>query len=90
MIDGGMQNSKSPRAKRVLQDNSPVMNATSVVVALTNIGAMRFKTPARSPDINCIENVSSAMRKEIQQDLQEQGIQKETFLQFQKRARNII
>lgn len=30
------------------------------------------------------------MRKEIQQDLVEQGIKKETFLQFQKPARNII
>ena len=77
-----IQNSSSPWEKRILQDNCPVMNATSVLDELTDIGCIRFKRPALSPDINCIENVFHAMRKDIQQDAVEQGIQKETIFQF--------
>ena len=36
-INGGIQNSSSPRAKHILQDNCPVMNATFVVDALTDM-----------------------------------------------------
>ena len=78
------------KAKRILQDNCPLMNTVPVVNALTHIGAMRLKMLDRSPDINSIENVFHAMRIEIQHDVVKQGIQKETFLKFQKRARNII
>ena len=42
-INDGIQNSSSPRAKHILQDNCPVMNATFVVDALTDIETMRFK-----------------------------------------------
>lgn len=86
-IDDSIQNSSSPRAKRILQDNCPVMNATFVVDALTDIGTMRFKIPAHTPYINCIENVFHVMRKETQQNVVKQGIEKETFLQFQKPVR---
>lgn len=60
------------------------MKATSVFDALSDIGAMRFKISTHTLDINCIENVFHTMHKEIQEDVVEQGIQKETFLQFQK------
>ena len=66
------------------------MKATSVFDALFDIGAMRFKISTHTPDINCIENVFHTMHKEIQEDVVEQGIQKETFLEFQKQSRNII
>ena len=77
-----IQNSSSPWGKRILQDNCPVMNATSVLNALTDIGCIRFKIPALGPDISCIENVFRVMRKDIQQEAVEQGIQKETIFQF--------
>ena len=54
-IDDCIQKSSSPRAKPVLKDNCPVVNATPVVDALTYIGAMHFKIPPWSPDINCIK-----------------------------------
>ena len=89
-IDDGRQNRSSSRAKRILQNSCPVMNSRSVVDALTDTGDMCFKIPVHTPDINCIENVFHTMHKEIQQDVVEQGILKETFLQFQKGARNFI
>ena len=45
-IDEGIQNSSSPRIKRILQDNCPVMNVTSVADALTGVGVMRLKITA--------------------------------------------
>ena len=45
-IDEGIQNSSSPRIKRILQDNCPVMNVTSAADALTGVGVMRLKITA--------------------------------------------
>ena len=89
-IDEGLQLSNNPVARRVLQDNCPVMNSKRVVEELTELGVMRFKIPARSPDINCIENVFHAMRKEIQVDAIRRNITRETFVQFQARASHVI
>ena len=86
----GMENSINPTAKRLLQDNCSIMNAASVVEALENNQVIRFKIPARSPDINCIENVFHAMRKTIQKDAVQRNIQKESFKQFQARCARII
>lgn len=86
----GMEISSNPVSKRVLQDNCPVMNSKTVVEALSENDVMRFKIPARSPDINCIENVFHAMRKKIQQDAVSKNIENETFKQFQNRAMNVI
>ena len=89
-IEEGLENSINPRAKRIIQDNCKIMNSRLAVENLTDIGAQRFKIPARSPDINCIENVFHAMRKAIQQDAVVCNIQRETFRQFQYRAARII
>ena len=89
-IDDSMQSSSSPWAKHILPSNCPVMNVTSVADALTDTGDMRFKIPTHTPDINCTESVFHMMHKEIQQNVGEQGILRETFLQFQKQARNFI
>ena len=73
-----------------MENKCPVINATSIVDALTDTGNMCFKIPAHTLDINYIENVFHTMPKEIQQDVVEQNILKETFLQFHKRSRNVI
>ena len=86
----GIEASSNPISKRVLQDNYPVMNLKLVVEALSENGVLKFKVPARSPDVNCIENVFHAMRKKIQQDAISLNIQKETFKQFQNRAMTLI
>ena len=80
----------NPRAKRILQDNCRIMNSKAVCEELDDIGAKRFQIPARSPDINCIENVFHAMRKAIQKDAVLKKIQQETFRQFQSRCSRII
>ena len=89
-IEEGIALSCNPIGKRILQDNCPVMNAVGVVDALTEIGACRFKIPARSRVINCIENVFHEMLKAIQNDVITRKIDKETFAQFSRRAKNVI
>ena len=65
-LEEALEQSSNPRAKRILQDNCPVMNAKATVEELTDSGIVRFKIPARSPDINCIENIFHEVRKDIQ------------------------
>lgn len=89
-IEDGLKESINPTGKRIIQDNCKIMNSQVVVQSLTDIGAQRFKIPARSPDINCIENVFHAMRRAIQQDAVTRKIHRETFRQFQYRAGQII
>ena len=82
--------SHNPMNKRVLQDNCKIMNAASVKEALADEDIRLFKIPARSPDINCIENLFHAMRKAIQQEAVDRRIMKETFRQFQLRCARSI
>ena len=89
-MEEGLENTINPMAKRIVQDNCKIINSKLVVENLGDMGAQRFKIPARSPDINCIDNVFHAMRKEIQNDASVRNIQKETFRQFQYRASRII
>lgn len=56
------------------------MNSASIVDALTDTGDMRFKIPVHTPDMNCTDNVFHTMHKEIQQNVVEQGVLKETCL----------
>ena len=86
----GLQQSINPLGKRVLQDNCSIMNSAQTKEHLFDNGVKLFKIPARSPDINCIENVFHKMRKEIQKDALTRNITKESFRQFQARCARII
>ena len=66
------------------------MNSKLAVSSLEDAGVTRFKISARSPDINCIENVFDSMRKAIQKDAVNRKIEKENFAQFQTRCMKII
>ena len=80
----------NPMGRRILQDNCSIMNSTLVRESLFDENIKLFKIPARSPDINCIENVFHKMRKAIQRDAINRNIQKESFRQFQARCARII
>ena len=89
-IVSGMNDSINPLGKRLLQDNCSIMNSALVRDGLHDAGIKLFQIPARSPDINCIENVFHAMRKAIQKDAINRNITKESFRQFQARCAHII
>ena len=89
-LEEALEQSSNPRAKRILQDNCPVMNAKATIEELGDSGIVRFKIPARSPDINCIENIFHEVRKDIEKDAIRKKIEKESFKEFARRAENII
>ena len=86
----GVERSINPLGKRILQDNCSIMNSQLVTDALFDMGIKKFRIPARSPDINCIENVFHKMRKTIQKDAITRNIKQESFRQFQARCARII
>lgn len=53
------------------------------------VGCRLFKIPARSPDLNPIENVFHLIGKNLRQDASKNDIQKENFEQFCLRAKII-
>lgn len=54
--------SVNPRAKRMIQDGDPSQNSAEARTALQEIGAVIMKIPARSPDLNPIENLFSQVK----------------------------
>ena len=65
-----------------LQDNDPSQNSRMAQDAMDAIPCRLFKIPARSPDLNPIENVFHLVGKQLRQDAMEKNIFKETFDQF--------
>ena len=57
---------------------------------MENLGAEMVSIPARSPDINCIENFFHLVGKALVEDTKNKNITKETFEQFSARVQNII
>ena len=90
-IKKGIQLSEKEFGKYLLQDNCRIMNARLIKSTLENdLNIEIFEIPARSPDINCIENVFHEMRKAIQLDAVKKNIVQETFTEFVARCKSII
>ena len=77
---------KKPCARRILMDNCTRQNAKVVVPALAAAKTVRFRIPARSPDLNPIENVFHLMNKALKKEAIENKITKESFEDFSQRC----
>ena len=84
------QAGQNQRGKLFLQDGNPSQNSAEAQLGLDAIGCRLFKIPARSPDLNPIENVFHNIRRKLNSDAVEQNITSETFEQFCKRIRFTI
>lgn len=82
--------SANPRAKRFLQDGDPSQNCALSQKAFKEVGAILFKIPARSPDLNPIENFFNVVSKRLMQDALDKQIKKETFEEFSNRVKETI
>jgi transposase len=78
--------SVNPKSKRLLQDGCPVQNSRKAKRALERIGAHLFCIPARSPDMNPIENLFNQIGKELRQQAIDKKITHETFEEFSQRV----
>ena len=77
----------NPTKKLFLQDGDPSQNSKKAKTAFEEIGCTLFPIPARSPDINPIENVFNIVRKDLKVDAIKKNINKESFEDFSERIK---
>lgn len=82
--------SANPRTTRFLQDGDPSQNCAVARKAFGEIGALRFKIPARSPDLNPIENLFHLVSVKLEKDALSEHILSETFEEFSERVRRTL
>lgn len=82
--------SNGPRAKRVLMDGCPRQNSKTALKAINGVDAKVFSIPARSPDLNPIENIFNIVAKRLRKEALEKTIHFETKEQFTERVKNIL
>ena len=76
------RNSVNPQRKLFFMDGCPRQNSAKARKAITKVEGMIFKIPARSPDLNPIENFFNIVAKDLKKQAVVNNIRKETFEQF--------
>jgi len=77
-------NSANPRGKRVLQDNCPKQNSAAAKKAIYDVHGKIFTVPARSPDLNCIENFFALVGQKLRNDSIQNNITCESKEEFEE------
>ena len=80
----------NPRGGYFVQDNDPSQNSRKAKNALQEVKAHQFGIPARSPDLNPIENVFHLASKKILRDGKTLRIESENFEQFSRRCKKTL
>jgi len=73
-----------------LQDGDPRQNAKTAQKAWKKLGCTMFGIPARSPDLNPIENMFHIIRRKLKDDALDRRIEKETYAEFCTRVAETI
>ena len=81
----GKQNSDSP--KLFVMDNDPSQTSAAAKKALQSIGVDMQIIPARSPDLNPIENLFHIVRKNIEAEILEKNIIYQSWDEFVQRVK---
>ena len=84
------QKCKFPHMKHVLMDGCPRQGSKPAKQAFISIGASYMVVPARSPDLNPIENLFHLVKRAIRKDAFAKNITAETFEQFSERCKSIV
>ena len=81
-------NNTDGRYRLWVQDGDPSQNSARAKRAMSRHGAnaVLLSIPARSPDINRIENIFRLVSKKLRLDALELGIQFESYKQFEERV----
>ena len=74
----------------ILQDNDPVQTSKAAQKAFQTVGAELFPIPARSPDINVIENCFKVLAARLREEALCRQIVKESYEQFSDRVKTAI
>ena len=81
------KSSANPRGMLFLQDGDPTQNSKKAKAAYDDVGCRMFSIPARSPDINPIENVFNIVRAQLTEIAMSEHISHETYDQFCDRVK---
>ena len=76
--------------KYFLQDGDPVQNSAAAKRAFREVDAMMFSIPARSPDLNPIENLFHLVSRQLEKDALDMEITSENFEQFSARVKKTM
>ena len=82
--------SANPKKKLFLQDGDPSQNSKKACIAFDAIGCSVFEIPARSPDLNPIENIFNIVREQLKEEGETKQIRKESFADFSMRIKQRI
>ena len=85
-----LRDGANPTGGYFVQDNDPSQNSKKARDALSDVKAHQFSIPARSPDLNPIENVFHLVSKKILKDGKTLRIEKEDFEQFSRRCKKTL
>ena len=81
-----LERSANPINKLILQDGCPVQKSKQAQLGYDDVGCKIFNIPARSPDLNPIENVFHLARKMLAKEAKDKFIQKESYAEFAHRV----
>ena len=74
------------RQRIFVMDNCPCQNSKVALSALDSIECTRHKIPARSPDLNPIENIFNVVKKQLEEEAIKMRLTKESFQNFHDRV----
>lgn len=77
-------------SRTFLQDGDPRQNSARARATIGRRGYEVFSIPARSPDLNPIENMFNLVRKQLHEDALSMNITKETYENFAARVKATI
>ncbi len=83
--DARVNSRRSRMAKMFVMDNDPCQNSKAAREAPQEIGATVVNIPARSPDLNPIENVFHNVKRTLHKQAMERMITKESYDEFSRR-----
>ena len=84
------RNSANPKGKLFLMDGCPRQNSRVAMRAIEKVGAKVFKIPARSPDLNPIENFFNTITMKLNNDAVEKQITRESINEFSLRVKKTM
>ena len=77
-------------SRRMLQDGDPSQNSKKAQNEMDRANIKLFKIPARSPDLNPIENLFNQVRRSIKQDSLRQMMNRESKKKFTQRVKKLF
>lgn len=85
-ITFGKAGPKANGKRLFVMDNDPSQTSNKAFLALNEIEAELHRLPARSPDLNPIENVFHVLKRRLEHEAQEMTITTESFQHFKERV----